>query len=168
MNPQTLPPEPRKHATAGIILILIGLLILAGEFIQSETIGLLFLPTLGLIFLAWGLLNRSIGLLIPGGILLGIGLGAFLIDGAGLHLDGVDEGAIFLLAFASGWALITLLSPLTKQGLHWWPLIPGGIIASIGLLLMAGDVGERILSFSNYIWPLALILFGISILLRKR
>lgn len=93
MNPQTLPPEPRKHATADIILILIGLLILAGEFIQSETIGLLFLPILSLIFLAWGLLNRSIGLLIPGGILLGIGLGAYLIEGAGLHFDGNDAQA---------------------------------------------------------------------------
>ena len=119
-------------------LIAIGVLVLVAQFGGSETLGLLFLPALGLIFLIWGSAARSVGLLIPGGILSGIGLGVYLTGGPLSHLEGEAEGAVFLLSFAAGWALITLLSGLICGQTHWWPLIPGGIMAFIGGALLIG------------------------------
>jgi len=75
---------------------------------------------------------------------------------------------IFLLAFAAGWLLIALLSPLTADGFHWWPLIPGGIIGGLGALILAGDAGLQVLRLLGYAWPLALIAAGAWILLRRR
>ncbi len=167
--PTVSEPTPHRHRYgAGVAFIVIGLLILAEQFLQSATIGMLFLPTLGTVFLVWGLFNRSFGLIIPGGILLGIGAGSFLASNLVLPLDGVDDGAVFLLSFAGGWFLIALLSPLTRGGYRFWPLIPGGIMAAIGLLLLTGPMGERLLSYSNYIWPLALIALGVSMIVRQQ
>ena len=106
----------RDRWIAGIALVAIGALVLIVQFAESEVLGLLLLSGLGLIFLIWGCLVRSVGLLISGGVLSGIGLGAYLIAGPLSHLDG--EGGVFLLSFAAGWALITLLSALICRETH--------------------------------------------------
>ena len=158
--------EARHRWLAGTALIAIGLFVLIAQFVESETLGLLFLPGLGLIFLLWGSLARSVGLLIPGGILSGIGLGVYLMGGPLSHLEGEAEGAVFLLSFAAGWALITLLSALVCQEAHWWPLIPGGIMALIGGALLAGGAALTALEWAGKAWPLIFIGFGLYLLLR--
>ena len=171
MNAQTQIPlksKCNKGVASGIALIAIGLLALAGQFIDAPMVGLLFLPALAAIFLVWGLVTRTFGLIIPGGILAGLGLGTMLTALDLPWLAGVDEGALFLMAFAAGWALITLLSPLTGVKTQWWPLIPGGIIAAIGALVLLDEVGRQVLALSSVIWPLALVLLGVWILLRNR
>jgi hypothetical protein len=128
---------------------------------------LLFLPALGLIFLVWGIGARTVGLLVPGGILSGIGFGVFLVGGP---LSGIGDpvtGGVFMLCFALGWALITLLSPLAGK-LHWWPLIPGGVMALFGGALLAGSAGLQALNLVGKAWPLALIAGGLYLILRWR
>ncbi|NJN16590.1 MAG: hypothetical protein HC822_10105 [Oscillochloris sp.] len=68
------------------------------------------LAILALIFLVTGAMNRSAGLLIPGGILGGIALGAGLIEGPFAGVGDPLSGGIFLLSFAAGWVLITVMS----------------------------------------------------------
>ncbi|RME84745.1 MAG: hypothetical protein D6775_04635 [Caldilineae bacterium] len=148
-------------------LILIGLLLLVGRLSHSLTVGMMVLPTLAIIFLAWGLLTRTFGLVIPGGILMGVGLGTILVESPPSFLARVDEGALFLLAFSAGWALITLLSPLADGRLHWWPLIPGGVMAAIGGLILLGELGAMVLEWSGFLWPLVLVLLGLYILFRR-
>jgi hypothetical protein len=153
---------------AGAALIGIGALMLLGQLTKSDVVGMLFLPGLGLIFLVWGVATHKVGLLIPGGILSGIGLGATLIEGPLHGLGDEAKGGAFLLCFALGWGLIVLLSALFTAQVHWWPLIPGSVMALVGGALLAGGVAPQILTVLGYIWPVALIIFGVWLVLRNR
>ncbi len=159
--------EVRNRWLAGMALIAIGVLVLVVQFAKSETLGLLFLSGLGLIFLLWGMAARSAGLLIPGGVLSGIGLGVYLTGGPLSYLESEATGAVFLLSFAGGWALITLLSAVVCRETHWWPLIPGGIMALIGGALLSGGPGLTALDWAGKVWPLIPIGFGLYLLLRR-
>ncbi len=153
---------------AGVILICVGVFLLLTQYVKSDWLGMLFLPALGLVFLVWGAATRNVGLLIPGGILGGIGLGAVLIEGPFAHLGDEAKGGAFLLCFALGWGLITLLSALFTAKVHWWPLIPGGIMAVVGGALLASGVAPQWLTILGSIWPIALILVGLWLVIRWR
>ncbi len=160
--------ETRNRVILGVMLIAIGLLVFLSQVIDLPQIELLILPSLALIFLIWGLITREIGLVIPGGVLAGIALGVYLISGPYAGQIEENQGGIFLLAFSAGWALITLLSPLTKQRFQWWPLIPGAIIGLVGLAVMRGGAAMQLLEILGYAWPLILVAVGIYILLKRR
>jgi len=160
--------ETRDRVILGVMLIAIGLLVFLSQVIDLPQIELLILPGLALIFLLWGLLTREIGLMIPGGILAGIALGVYLIIGPYAGQIEENQGGIFLLAFSAGWALISLLSLISKQGFQWWPLIPGGIIGLVGLAVMRGGAAMQLLEILGYAWPLALVAVGAYLLLRRR
>lgn len=152
---------------AGGVLIMIGMLILVAQFTNFS--GLLLLPALALVFLLWALLTRSSGLLIPGGILAGISAGALMVENITAVSEPAD-GGLFLLGFAGGWALISLLSLYTEGSRHWmaWPLIPGGIMATLGALLFAGEPGLTVLQYFGQGWPIALIAIGLYLILRRK
>ena len=158
----------RERLAAGIALVAIGAIALAGQVFRSEQLGLLVLPALGISFLAWGIAARHGGPLIPGGILSGIGLGALLIEQPLAHLDGEARGGVFLLAFAAGWGLIALLATLVDGRRHWWPLIPGGIMAVIGLTVVSGGAALRVLDAVGGAWPIGLIAVGLYLLLWRK
>lgn len=162
--------ERRKsRLVAGVILILIGLFALASTLMSNLFAGQFFLPLLGTCFLAWGLITRKTGLLIPGGILLGLGVGAVLIEGPFAEVADPARGGIFLLAFASGWVLISLLTFYTEQGTFvWWPLIPGGVLGLVGAALLAGGAAFRLLELLGQGWPVVLIALGLYMILRRK
>ncbi len=160
--------EARGRIFAGILLIAVGLLALAAIFFDiSATLGLLILPGMGLAFVVWGLLSRESGLLIPGGILSGIGVGTLLITGPFQNSSGEVQGGIFMLAFAAGWFLIPILSQISTGDNHWWALIPGALMAIIGGGLLFGGVAFAVLQFLGRIWPVFLILGGLFLLLKR-
>ncbi len=165
-NPKT--NDTRDRVILGVMLIAIGLLVFLSQIIDLPHIEWLILPGLALIFLIWGLITREIGLLIPGGILAGIALGVYLITGPYAGQIEENQGGIFLLAFSAGWALISLLSVISKQGFQWWPLIPGAIIGLVGLAIMRGGAAMQLLEILGYAWPLILIAIGAYLLLRRR
>jgi hypothetical protein len=178
IEPETSTPEPlpgdaterrrNRRLVGGVMLILIGLMVLAGQFFPNA--GLLFLPGLAILFLAWGLLTRKIGLIIPGGILSGIGAGAALIEGPFHYLPEQARGGVFLMTFAAGFVLIPLLAPFSRPAprLVWWPLIPAFFIGGTGALLFAGQAGLNALQYANYAWPLVLVALGLYMILRRR
>jgi hypothetical protein len=151
---------------SGIALILIGLLILAAQLFDLPSMGQLFLPALGMVFLVWGLLSRSGGLLIPGGVLTGIGVGVYLMDV--LPLTDTAQPGVFMLSFGGGFALISLLSALFTPDKHWWALIPGAIMALIGGALLIGGTALTVLEIVGTYWPVVLIVLGAYILLKRR
>lgn len=163
--------EKRKNGlVGGVVLISIGLLALIGQFVDwrpEANLGLYILPILGAIFLVWGIVTRNAGPMIPGGILSGLGLGILLLETVSWP-EGMDEGGVFLLAFALGWALITMLTAVFTPKIHWWPLIPGGIIAVVGLAVLYGGVFWQALNLMNLVWPLLLILLGLSVIFNAR
>ena len=171
-SPQGTVSDQRNRWMAGIALIGIGLLVLVGQFVTSQGFALLFVPLLGLIFLIWGAVTRTVGLLIPGGILIGIGLGIFLIEVTFSQQQDPAKGGVFMLSFALGWALITVASWLFTANTHRWPLIPGGIFALLAVLTMSGgnrlELLAPVMEFVGRIWPLGLIVAGLYVMLQAR
>jgi len=160
----------KSRGVGGVILIVIGLLALLGQFVDVEiwdNVGLYILPVLGAIFLVWGIAARNMGPIIPGGILSGLGLGIILVEKVSWP-ETVDEGGVFLLAFALGWALITVLTAVFTAKTQWWPLIPGGIIAVIGFAILFGGIFWQALNLMNIIWPLLLIALGLFVIFNPR
>lgn len=161
--------KKRESLVGGLILVLIGLIALAGQFIELDAfpnLGLLIVPGIGVLFLLWGVLTREDGLIIPGGIMSGIGLGIVLIAGPFNITNGENEGGIFMLSFALGWVLITVLTAVFTDETHWWALIPAAIMGLIGGTVLVGGVFETALRLLGDFWPLALIAVGGWILIQ--
>jgi hypothetical protein len=160
----------KNELAAGLLLVSFGLLVLAARLIELENLsldlGLLFLPGLGALFLLQGLLNRNGRLLVPGGILSGIGWGSWLNAGPlSLGAEGLG-GGISLMVFGLGFASITVLSAVSTDKTHWWALVPGAILGAIGLAILAGGIFLTLLTALGQLWPLALIAVGLYIIIR--
>jgi hypothetical protein len=156
--------DARGGLTAGIILIVIGLGLLASRFLSLDN---LFPLGLGMIFILAGVLKRSAGLLIPGGIISGVGLGIVVTQNGLLAGMGVfDSGALMLLCMAVGWFSIIVLSKLFTDETQIWPVFPGGAMAVIGSLMLMGANGLEVLKFLGSYWPAVLILIGISVMVQ--
>ncbi len=175
MKSDVTPTPTNRHALiGGLILITGGALTLLSRLVPDSWglgFGLFVLLGLGAAFLAAGILTREAGWLIPGGILTGIGAGVALVDGPLARLIPAlpgDEGGLFMLAFAGGWFLITILSALFTDETHWWPLIPGGIMALIGLAAGFGGLFGNALNALGQLWPLGLIFAGLWVLFGTR
>jgi len=157
--------EVDRRAIAAAVLIVIGLLLLIGNLSTSTLVGLLILPSLGAIFLAWGFLARLTGPLIPGGILAGLGLGV-LVQQLFLTADAPVGGAVVVMGLGLGFLVITPLVFLVTGKRCWWPLIPGGILAIIGIALLLGSAGLAFLRVLGQLWPVILIAVGVYLLWR--
>jgi hypothetical protein len=161
----------RGGLIGGIVLILIGVIMFIDQFTNLD-FGLLILPALGMIFLFWGLLTQKFGLIIPGGILTSIGAGSLIVTGPAKTMPETVQGGLFMLCFAAGWLAISLLSLFTRghnhQGWAWWPLIPGSIMALIGVALLQGGIFMSALELLGQGWPLFLIATGLYIIFRRR
>jgi hypothetical protein len=158
----------RNTIAAGLGLIALGALFLLVQVFENVDVDILILPAMGVIFLAWGLLARQVGLLVPGGILGGLGVAIVLVDNVFTDLNGDAEGGIFVLAIAAGFILVWLLGTLVLRQTSWWALIPAAFMGLIGAALMIGGQAIEALDLLNYFWPLALIVGGVAILWRLR
>lgn len=165
-------PDPqgaRRRRGGGVILIVIGVLaiLLQTNVLRGNLWPQLFIPALGLIFLLWGMLARRGGLLIPGGILLGLGAGAVLSTTLFENAKPETQSGIVLTAFGLGWALITLTSAITTERTMWWALIPGGILLVLGVIILLGVMASAV-QYINWLWPIILIVIGLLIIFRRR
>jgi hypothetical protein len=154
----------REPISTALMLIGIGVFLIAAQVFD---IGVLVLLGLGAAFTLWGILTRAAGLLIPGGILNGIGLGALTIEQLLPNLDGDAEGGVFLLCFALGWASIALLSAIFTSDRQWWALVPATILALIGGAVLGGGIWARALELASDYWPLVLVVIGAWMLLER-
>ncbi|GAB4532108.1 MAG: hypothetical protein Fur0018_20560 [Anaerolineales bacterium] len=150
----------RKVSLTGVMFIILGQLILAGQFTPLR---LWTLPLLAVLFIAWGFWVRQAGLFIPAGVLGGLALGI------GLETSPLSpnqpEGAGFFLGFAAGWLLIPLLTALLGER-RLWPLIPGGILGLFGLALLVGGPAMTAIEWLGKLWPLIFVAIGIRLLWR--
>ena len=135
---------------AGLILIAVGLgfFFLRGDGVSgTQTVAVV----ISAVFLVAYLLRRSYGLLVPAGILLGLGFGDLLEFGS------IDDGTTFGLG--CGFVFIYLVALLVERSSHWWPLIPGVV-----LILGSFDNLRQIGSLLYEYWPLALVAVGLLII----
>jgi len=112
---------------------------------------------LGGLFIAWYFYSNAYGLLIPGCILVGIGVGSIGSN----HLWYSPHNST--LGIGLGFVAVFVIERLHKGKSHWWPLIPGGIMVLSSL--SQGAFGMR--NFFHIGWPVILILIGIWIIGRS-
>jgi hypothetical protein len=160
-------PAENGRWVGGAVLILIGLLSLAAQFIPSQSMGQVFLLLLGSLFLIWGIGTRNVGLVVPGGVLSGLGTGVYLIGGPLGYLGDPASGGVIVLSLAAGFVLIALLSSAIGRRIYWWPLIPATVLAFVGATLLGGEAGLEMLVWFGRVWPVALIGVGAYLLLRR-
>ncbi len=152
-----------------MVIIGIGLFFLLAQFVPD--IGRWITLAIGLIFLAAFIAKLEYGFLIPGCIVSGVGVGIVL---AGV-VDDPWSGAAVLFSIAGGFIAIWVVSVLIRrvdkdwprgesrdaaQAL-WWPLIPGGILTLVGVIVLAEEGFESDLLRW---WPLLIIGAGLVVL----
>lgn len=162
--PATHPRQTQPLVTA-IFLIGVGIFLLLAQWLQATWINLLILPTLGLAFIAWGVLTHRPGLEVPGGILLGLGLGLLAVGNSLLPESVMPTPAVLMFGLALGFVLVLGLWPLAGGRPATWPIFPALALAGVGFLLMAGDRGFAALAMIGQLWPIALIMAGVAIAL---
>jgi hypothetical protein len=142
-------------------LVLIGLGVLFGIVQLTGVGGEAVVVVIGGGLLIGYAVTRHYGYLVPGGILTGLGLG---IIWQALVLS--DAGGAVLVGLGGGFLSIYLVDAFVRRD-HalWWPIIPGGITLTIGLLLETGREGT--LAGAAPLWPIALVVIGGALLLRQ-
>lgn len=141
------------RATAGLVLVLLGVVLLASQLIPGfgdEAWSFV----IGGLFVAGYFYRKAYGLLIPGCILLGIGLGS-LGEASGLDLADFDSVGLGL-----GFVAIFVIDYLYRGHSSWWPLVPGAVLVVTGLAAENQAVSDALTAG----WPVILILIGIIIL----
>ena len=141
-----------RRLSAGLILIVIGLGLYAidrMEGIGEEAVLLI----LGAAFLVAYFVRKNFGLLIPGCILLGLGIGNVGRDSF------LAFGESSMLGLGVGFVAIYVIARLNEGKSHWWPLIPGGV-----MLVMAIPRTHHLFAYIWDHWQLMLVLIGVLIL----
>ena len=163
------PPSGVRHTRGplgGIMLIVIGCIALVAQFWPGAWVAYWLLPALGIAFFVWGLLAREVGLLVPGGVLTGIGVGAVLMQAMQAAYGETGAAGIFMFAFGGGWLLITLASWFIRKTV-WWPLVVAAVFGVVGTALLVGGTALTLLQTLGYLWPLVLIGLGAWIAIRR-
>ena len=142
----------RRRVVAGAILIVVGIGLLLLQLFQGfgEWIVLMII---GAAFLVGYFLRRSYGLLIPGCILVGLGLGS--IGGASWGVGDFTQ-----IGLGVGFIAIYVIDRIYRGKTHWWPLIPGGVLLITGV----ASLGENVQRIVDVGWPLLLVLAGIVLI----
>jgi hypothetical protein len=133
-----------------LLIALITLNVLRDELIATFVLAVIALP-----FLVSFLRDRSRwGLLIPVYILLAVGVMVALIGVGALNDLLIPAYVMFAIA-------IPFFVVYVRNRQQWWPLIPGGIMAVIGLSFLLAEAAAQ------YIGAVALVAVGIWIVVRQ-
>ncbi|MGZ9160279.1 MAG: hypothetical protein ACXW4T_03850 [Candidatus Limnocylindrales bacterium] len=149
--------ESRETIVFGIILVAVGV----GAFALNvfPDAGAVILLAIGLVLLATYAILRQYGTLIPGGILTGLGAGIAASQATGL--TDPQTGGVIVVGLGLGFLSIWVIGALTRlHENHPWPLVPGGILTTIGVLLLIGGAAVDLIQY----WPLALVGLGVVVL----
>ena len=144
----------------GVILIVIGATLFAVQWLHLDADVIVLV--IGLVFAGAYAATRRYGLLIPAGILTGLGAGVLLEDyGAMREPVVLGLGLGFLAIYG-----VDLATRRSRERARWWPLIPGAILTVIaGAGGAFGDEGGRAIQQA---WPIIFIVVGGWLLLRNR
>jgi hypothetical protein len=141
-------------------LIVVGVTLFAVQLLHLDADVIVLV--IGLVFVTAFAGTRRYGLLIPAGILSGLGVGILLED------FGVQGEPVVLglgLGFLAIYGADFLTTGARAPG-RWWPLIPGAILTVIaGAESTFGAEGARVIQQA---WPILLIAAGAWFLLRGR
>jgi len=139
----------------GAVLIAIGAALLLGQYVGDA--GRFILLGLGLVLLLLFVVSRNPGALIGGGIVTGLGVGVLLAT----ELQDEAAGAAVLLGLGGGFVGVWIIGSLLRMDeTRIWPLIPGAIMITIGVALLAGT---EYLEALEWLWPVIFIVLGLIV-----
>jgi hypothetical protein len=150
-------PVPAAHrdlgaVTFGAVLVTVGAVLLAGRLDHVVAAGGPAL-WLGAGFLVWWIFSGNYGLLVPAGVLGGLGAGLMLGE-VGFY------GNAVALGLGAGFVAIYVLDVLRQRHRSsWWPLVPGAALVAMGLLQNTTGWGR----LGDLGWPLFLIVAGVIV-----
>lgn len=136
-------------AVAGLIA-LVTLNVLRDESVATYVLAAIALPFL----VAFLRDRRRWGLLIPAYVLLAVGVMIVLTEQRVLSDLLIPAYVLFVIA-------IPFFVVYARDPKQWWPLIPGGIMAVIGLSFLIAEAAVQ------YVGPAVLVLVGVWILVRQ-
>jgi len=144
----------------GVILIVVGVTLFAVQALDLDADVIVLV--IGVVFATAFVATRRYGLLIPAGIMTGLGTGILLED-LGMRGEPVVLG--LGIGFLAIYGADLLVSGARSPG-RWWPLIPGTILTVVaGAESTFGAQGTRVIQQG---WPILLIAAGAWLLLRGR
>ena len=159
-TPAAAPPRDAATWLPGAIFVTIGTVLLAVQLFGLE--GDIVVLLIGLGFAVGYAATRTYGLLIPAGILTGLGSGILLENYYPRMAEPVVLGlGLGFLAIYMVDALVTGATGMAR----WWPLIPGGILTTVAAA--QGAFGSQGATAVEMWWPVVLILISAFLLLRK-
>lgn len=146
---------PSRDWIAGALLVIVGAFFLAERLVPGLE---RFIPLLvGLALVGLFLVTRSAGALVPGGVLTGVGIGTLIAT----QPDSPYGGGAFLVSMGAGFILVSALAAMFGiRDARAWPLVPGSVLITIGVIIIASDQGRPVLEFAETWWPLVLVLVG--------
>jgi hypothetical protein len=146
-----------------IVLIAIGLIgVITQIWKPSADLGGWVVLVIGLGFLAAFASTRRYGYSIPGGIMTGLGAG-IVVSRALPWTSGEGEGGAVVLGLGLGFLSILLLQRFAAEvRVSWWPVIPGGILTTVGGALLVGGQAVELLDY----WGVAIVAIGLLVLWR--
>jgi hypothetical protein len=145
-----------RRSTAGIILVVLGLMFLAAQWFDFT--GAAVLGALSVVFVVMYATTRKYGFLIPGMILGGLAVGV------GLQESGYDpNGGFVVLGLGAGFIAIYVINLFVQTPASWWPVIPGGILSVVGVTQVTE--GTAAAETVARLWPVGLIVAGVVVLI---
>lgn len=133
----------------GIIFIAFGALYLLDQYLHMGWLKLLILPALGLVFFISGMVTRRLLYLIPGSLLIGLGIGLIFGIENNLALPDVGRAGIIVIGFGLGWVLIAATYALSHNRIAWWAVLTAAVISAAGACLLFSQA--RVIDFTLYI-----------------
>lgn len=146
--------RPAPSPLAGLILVAIGLALLANQLFDLN--GTVVLGALAAVFVVMLVVTREYGFLIPAAILTG------LTAGVGAVTLGQASGGAVLLGLGGAFFVVYVAGTLAFDRPHWWPLVPGGILTTLGAALVFG--GPDGVQAVGRLWPVILVVIGVLLL----
>jgi hypothetical protein len=159
-QPETATPDrgARSALIWGFILVAVGAIALVGQFWPDVE---RFIPlAIGLVLLVVFAVSRSYPALVGAGVMTGLGVGILVAE---LLLPNTDvAGASVTLGLGLGFISVWLISGLMRlKEHHFWPLIPGTILALVGVGLTVDLFSQ---DWSEYVVPAIVIVLGLAIM----
>jgi hypothetical protein len=153
---------PRDPMAVAVILIVVGVAGLAAQVLDlTANVGGLVVAVIGVGFLVAFAFTRHYGYLVPGGIMTGLGAG--IVASQGLTMADEQTGGVIVLGLGLGFLSIWVIGAIAHvERHHWWPIIPGGILAVVGAALLIGGQAVNLLDY----WGVIIVAIGLLVLWR--
>lgn len=154
-----------SQITFGILLLTVGGVLLATNLVAVSTAPAWMLG-LGLAFALIAIFRRSLGALVAGGVLLGLGSGMVLGDRG---VAGLREGSWIMLGLAAGFLAIYVVGLLLKVSRHPWPLVVSFVLVAIVAARVVRHfrlLPPEVVIAARTWWPAALVVVGLVLLVR--